>query len=188
MAGTGKFKCPKCDRTFSMAPHLGRHMSAIHGAKRRKTKAKKKAVKRAARANLGRAARPTPRQPGIDGVGRAIHELRAFRDALAAQRAQMDAQLAAVDGAVSALGGSAGGAQVSASGRRPGVRKGSLKEFVQRVLRTHRGPKSVKDITAAVRAAGYRTKNKTLDKSVQTALMSMPGVVRVARGLYRLRS
>lgn len=25
------FRCPKCGRTFSMAGHLGRHMSAIHG-------------------------------------------------------------------------------------------------------------------------------------------------------------
>lgn len=29
----GSFKCPKCSRTFGMAGHLGRHMSAIHGVK-----------------------------------------------------------------------------------------------------------------------------------------------------------
>ena len=30
----GTFKCPKCSRTFGMAGHLGRHMSAIHGVKK----------------------------------------------------------------------------------------------------------------------------------------------------------
>jgi hypothetical protein len=29
--GKGKFKCPKCDRTFGMAAHLGRHLKTIHG-------------------------------------------------------------------------------------------------------------------------------------------------------------
>jgi hypothetical protein len=45
----------------------------------------------------------------------------------------------------------------------------------------------VKDVTAAVRAAGYRSKNKTLDKSVGVALREMRQVVKVARGQYRLR-
>ena len=37
-----KFKCSKCDRSFSMAGHLGRHMNAIHGAGRAKAASKKK--------------------------------------------------------------------------------------------------------------------------------------------------
>ena len=45
-AAKGKFKCPKCDRTFSMPGHLGRHMSAIHGLKSKKKAAKKKAKRR----------------------------------------------------------------------------------------------------------------------------------------------
>lgn len=36
-----KFKCPKCDRTFSMAAHLARHTSTMH-ATNRKNAAKKK--------------------------------------------------------------------------------------------------------------------------------------------------
>ena len=40
-----KLKCPKCDRTFGMAAHLARHLSAGHG--RKKTVKKKVAKKRA---------------------------------------------------------------------------------------------------------------------------------------------
>ena len=40
-----KLKCPKCDRTFGMAAHLARHVSAGHGKK--KTVKKKVAKKRA---------------------------------------------------------------------------------------------------------------------------------------------
>ena len=45
----------------------------------------------------------------------------------------------------------------------------------------------VKDITAAVRKAGYVTKNRTLDKSVGNALAATPQIVKVARGQYRVR-
>ena len=38
----GKFKCSKCDRSFSMAAHLGRHISTIHAAKTSKKTGKKK--------------------------------------------------------------------------------------------------------------------------------------------------
>ncbi len=51
------FKCSKCDRSFSMAGHLGRHMSASHGRKKRK-KAAKKAKKRSVRRRKKRAGRP----------------------------------------------------------------------------------------------------------------------------------
>lgn len=37
----GTIKCPKCDRTFSMPWHLGRHMSAIHGIRKKKKGAMK---------------------------------------------------------------------------------------------------------------------------------------------------
>ena len=50
-----KFKCSKCDRSFSMAGHLGRHMSAIHGAGKAKAASKKKTKRRAGK----KAGRPT---------------------------------------------------------------------------------------------------------------------------------
>ena len=51
------FKCSKCDRSFSMAGHLGRHMSATHGTKHRK-KAVKTAKRRSVRRKKKRAGRP----------------------------------------------------------------------------------------------------------------------------------
>lgn len=41
----GNFRCEKCDRDFSMAAHLARHNSTIHGLKKKK-KVKKKAARR----------------------------------------------------------------------------------------------------------------------------------------------
>ena len=50
----GELKCPKCDRTFSMAAHLARHTSTIHATKARKKTGKKKARKRKAKRKVGR--------------------------------------------------------------------------------------------------------------------------------------
>ncbi len=55
----GGLKCPKCDRTFGMAAHLARHLSAGHG--------KKKAVKKKA---AKRAGRKVARKAGAKRVGR----------------------------------------------------------------------------------------------------------------------
>ena len=56
----GKFQCSRCDRTFSMAAHLARHMSTIHSRKGKKKAAKKKAVRRGRPAGrkVGRPGRP----------------------------------------------------------------------------------------------------------------------------------
>ena len=37
------FKCSKCDRSFSMAAHLARHMSTIHASPKKKAAVKRKA-------------------------------------------------------------------------------------------------------------------------------------------------
>ena len=59
-AAKGKFKCSKCDRTFSMAAHLARHTSTMHVSKAKKEAAKRKAAKRrkAARRTGKRVGRP----------------------------------------------------------------------------------------------------------------------------------
>ena len=44
-----KFKCSKCDRSFKMAGHLARHLSATHGAKKAKRRGKKRTMKRVGR-------------------------------------------------------------------------------------------------------------------------------------------
>ena len=175
MAKTGKFKCSACSRTFSMAAHLGRHMTTIHGAKGAQAKVK---------------SRVQPRQnlrSGIDGV---VAQIRTYRDKLATERAEIDSQLDAMDNALATLDGTVRPAMKHVAGGRRGgggARAGSLKEFVLRVLRGRARPMRVKDITAAVRKAGYATKNRTLEKSVGNALAATPQVVKVARGQYRLR-
>ena len=70
------------------------------------------------------------------------------------------------------------------SGRGP--RPGSLKAYVLDVLRG-RGVTAVKDITAAVLAHGYKTKNKTLAKSVGISLAQMPEAQKVGRGMFRMK-
>jgi len=183
MAKTGKFKCSACDRTFSMAAHLGRHKSTMHAAK-------KPPARRVVRVKRRRFRRATA-QPGHvlpAGAAAATAQLRAYRDQLAAQRAELDAQLVAIDDALAMLDGTVGVAtQRVARRRRGGTRAGSLKDFIVRVLRGRVRPLSVMDITAAVRKAGYATMNRTLDKSVGNALAAIPQAVRVARGQYRLR-
>ena len=176
MAKTGKFKCSACDRTFSMAAHLGRHKSTMHAAK--KPPARRIGPATAQRGHVLPA-----------GAAAATAQVRAYRDQLAAQRAELDAQLVAIDDALALLGGTVSVAtqRVARRRRRGGTRTGSLKDFIVRVLRGRVRPMRVKDITAAVRKAGYATKNRTLDKSVGNALAAVPQVVRVARGQYRLR-
>ena len=71
------------------------------------------------------------------------------------------------------MGGGAGGA-----------RAGSLKDRIVKVLRQRTKPMTPKDIAAAVRNAGYKTKAKDLTKAVSNALPEMKMVKRVDRGLY----
>ncbi len=47
--------------------------------------------------------------------------------------------------------------------------------------------KSVKDISAAVLRAGYKSNDKKLDHSVGKALSGMNNVTRIERGVYRLK-
>ncbi len=78
----GQFKCAACGRSFSMAAHLGRHMSTMHAPKG-KRKAQKAAAKRAARQVT--ATRSTP-----GAHARLIRDLQACRDEAAAQVAALD--------------------------------------------------------------------------------------------------
>jgi uncharacterized C2H2 Zn-finger protein len=195
MARTRKFKCPKCDRTFSMAAHLARHMNTLHASKARKKVAKKKVarkrrVKRARRRVLRMAARSKAARPRLaTGPARMIGDMRAYRGTLAAQRSELDTQIAAVEQALSALGatGRARARRATRRGRVAGMRKGSLKDYVGRVLQAHGRPMAVKDVTTAVQRAGFKTRNKTLAKSIGIALSQMPNVKKVSRGVFRLR-
>ncbi len=177
MAKRKTINCSRCGRMFSMVAHLARHMSTIHGSK------KGKATKRKTRASVAiRAGRRT--RGDLGGV---LGSLKAYRDQLADQRNEIDSRMQAIDAALAALG--AGAAKPVVARRRPGkgARPGTLKDFIARVLRGLVKGKSVKDIAAAVKKAGYKSKNKRMNHAVGKVLADMKNVVKVGRGVYRLK-
>jgi uncharacterized C2H2 Zn-finger protein len=189
MAKVRKFKCPKCGRRFSMAAHLGRHMNTMHASRRGKKLVSKKATRRARK----RVARPAvragaARRPAARATG-ALRAIRAYRQTLVARRAELDSRVNAIDRALAALGAVSRpvAARAARAPRSAGSRTGSLKYFIERVLSAGKGPMAVKDTTAAVLKAGFKTRNKTLAKSVGVALSQMANVVKVSRGRFRLR-
>jgi len=113
--------------------------------------------------------------------------------ALTAQRDDLDRRIAALDNALSAMGAAVrpvAGARVAVGrgrGGRGGRRAGSLKDYIARVLSAGSGAMAVKDIAAAVVKAGYKSSNKTLAKSVGSALAHMPDVLKVGRGLFKMK-
>jgi len=176
MPKKGDFKCSACGRTFRMAAHLGRHMSTLHARPGRRP------------ARGGRPAAAAVRAGG-DGLAQVVQEIQSYRDNLSAQRVELDAQVARLDEVLVALGGPAPAKAAAPHRGRAGggFRHGSLKTYIERVLGGRGSALSVKDITAAVRKAGYKTKNKTLAKSVGNALADMRNVAKVARGMFRLK-
>jgi hypothetical protein len=165
-----------------MAMHLGRHMATTHGAKRTR-----KAVKRRPRQEARMLVRA---QAG--GPAQLLHGVRVWRDALAAQQTQLASQVEALDQLLATLGGTVPKprGQRALKGRRTGggrerARPGSLRSFVAQVLRAARKPLRRTEIAAAVLKAGYKTRNKTLGKSVGVMLRNMAGVKKMGRGVYR---
>ena len=173
MAKRRRFKCAKCDRKFSMAAHLARHMSTLHASK------KVKATKRA------RVATRAKQGAGSD-LGGVLGSLKAYRDQLADQRNEIDNRMLAIDVALAALGAGAAKPVVVRRRRGQGPRAGSLKDYTARVLRGLVRGKSVGDIAAAVKKAGYKSKDKRFNHTVGKALADM-NVTRVERGVYRLK-
>jgi hypothetical protein len=142
------------------------------------------------------ARRGRPRRDANLDFGGVLGNLEAAERALAAQRSDIDSKIAAIRQAIRAMGGAASvgspaaAVRVAAAGPgrgRHGPRPGSLKEYIVKVLSAAGGAMAVKDITAGVLKAGFKTRNKTLAKSVGIALTDTPGVVKVGRGRFRLR-
>ncbi len=52
------FKCSKCDRSFKMAGHLARHLSATHGKKTKKKTTTVKKAKRRGKRTMKKGGRP----------------------------------------------------------------------------------------------------------------------------------
>lgn len=175
MAKNSSFRCHTCGRTFAMAAHLGRHTKATHGVR---------SADGGHRA--GRRAGTTSSPVVLDGRARLLRELQASCDELAAQRAALDAQVAALDQVIATLGGSTvRRARKRVKPTTSSPQPGSLRAHIEQVLRAHRGPLTVRDITAAVLRAGFRSRDKELPKSVGKYLAAMPNVVRLARGVFR---
>lgn len=126
------------------------------------------------------------RPPGSGGgsaQGRMLSAAQSYRAQLVAEMVVIDGRLAALDSALSVMVGRNGVPGRTPTGR--GFRAGSLKEYIQKVL-AGRGPMAVKDITRAVTDQGFKSKNKTLDKSVGIALADMAGVQKIGRGVFQL--
>ncbi|MHC4065769.1 MAG: HTH domain-containing protein [Planctomycetota bacterium] len=197
----GKFKCSKCDRTFAMAAHLARHVSTTHAAKGRKKTAKKKARRRKAKRRVGRpkgvkkkvrrakAARRAARRPVTGGTAGLIRKMQAHQRRLSAQHAELGARIAGISSAIEAMGAPGAAPQPVRRRRRRrarrGVRPGSLKDLIVKVLRGKGGPMRAAEIARSVKKAGYKTKSKNLPNMVSNALGTMAGVRKVARGVYR---
>lgn len=196
-----KFKCNKCDRTFSMAAHLARHQNTLHASKARRKAAKKKAIKRKlakrrtakrlVKKTIRRVRRPARRvrRAGPGDQAPLLRQMQAYRSDLLTQRAQVTTQIDAIDRALAALSATPRRSAAKPARRRgpSGLRRGSLKYHIDRVLRARSGTMAVRDVTTAVRRAGFRSKNKTLAKSVGIALSQMPNVTKVSRGMFRAR-
>ncbi len=137
---------------------------------------------------------PRGRKPGSASGAGVVASLQGARGELLAQRDALENQISALDAALAAFGAAAAGGSYSArraggggaaGARTEGVRSGSLKEFLIRVLSAAGGEMSVKDITAGVLRAGYKTRNQTLAKSVGIALTQTPGIKKVGRGKFK---
>jgi hypothetical protein len=127
------------------------------------------------------------------GRGVAQH-LNAALSELYAQRSSLDAQIESIERTLGEVGAAVPAAPARRAAATPGPgrgrrgpRSGSLKEHIANVLSAAGGVMSVKDITDAVIASGYKSKNKTLGKSVGIALTQMPNVKKVSRGKFGLR-
>ena len=151
--------------------------------------------KKRAGAGAKRKSRRGPGRPrSTGGAQSAISGLSAYRNHLLAQRDDVDQRIAAIDNALVAMGSAARPGRPAGIGPGPGPgrgrhgpRKGSLKEYIGKVLAAKGGVMAVKDITAGVLKIGYRTKNKTLAKSVGIALTEMPRVRKVGRGQFSFK-
>ncbi|MGE0479222.1 MAG: hypothetical protein AB7Q17_02000 [Phycisphaerae bacterium] len=133
------------------------------------------------------------------GLHQLIGDVQSQRAALDTQRRIIDEQIAALERAMIALNGAgrrAGAPRAqTARGAAPAAsappasahRPGSLKEFIGKALAAGGRVMSVKEITAAVMRGGYKSKNKTLAKSVGIALTEMREARKVGHGRFRLK-
>ena len=193
---TGKFKCPKCDRSFGMAAHLARHMNALHGRKKRAATGRRKGPK--ARAKGLSRARKVKRVATRRGVRAAlvggeaaqlVSSMQAYHRDLLTRRESIEAEILAIDRAIDAMGAGRAPATVRARRGRPGgrlARAGSLKSYIVKVLRQRSAAMSHREISSRILRAGYKSKAKDLTKAVSNTLPQLKQVKKVGFGMYKI--
>jgi Tfp pilus assembly protein FimV len=197
---SGKFRCSKCDRTFSMAAHLARHQNSMHGSR--------PAGRGPGRRSAGAA--PKGRRVAMSafagaGASHLITQMQAYCQSLTVQRDELESQIAQMETAMQALdGGFPGGgrrgpvraamkspaARASGGAKRGrpaggGMRAGSLKDWIIKILRQRGKAMSPREIASSVMSSGYKTKSKDLTKAVSNALPELRQLRKVGRGLYQ---
>ena len=194
-----RLKCPKCDRTFSMAAHLARHTSTAHATGARKALAKKRVTRGTAKTGRG-PGRPKGsttaglgRRPTLgEGPAQLVSGMQDYYSALMSKRQELDAEITALNTAIAAMSGIGAtvttrlGRTPAKSGRR-GMREGSLKSYIVKVVGQRSTAMSPSDIATRITQAGYKSKAKDLTKAVSNALPGVPGVKKVGFGMCRGR-
>lgn len=199
------FKCPKCDRSFSMAAHLGRHKNTIHGPKGGR-KAQAKAASRA-RTRKGKRGRPKGSggkatrvqratapsyRPRLQLSGSLLRQMQVYHNELMGERNSLDVQIDGITRAIQAMGATVpvGKARPGRRGGKVGrpvggaARTGSLRDYIGRVLRQHIKPMSPQQIAVSVVKAGFKTTAKDVTKAVSNTLPQVKSLKRVGFGLY----
>ena len=128
--------------------------------------------------------RPRTGSGALVGV---VANLQSAHRALVAERTALDTRIGALESALRAMSAApASGSRGRRGGGGRAFRRGSLKEYIHRVLSSAQGTMAVRDVTTGVKRSGFKTKNKTLSKSVGIALTQMPMVSKVGRGLFKM--
>ena len=186
----GSFKCPKCERSFSMAAHLARHTNTIHGPRRGPKPMARRGPGRPRKRRVGRpkGSRSYAHAATGDGATQLLSQMQSYYSDLTARRASLEAQIAGMESAINIMGAAPQGRATGRKRGRPpgsGSRAGSLKDTIVRVLRQRAKALSPKEIAAGVVKIGYRTSTKNLTKAVSNTLPDMTDIRKVGRGLYQ---
>ena len=186
-----KHKCSKCDRAFSMAANLARHVTVVHGRKTSRKLFSKMRAKAGARYKLSRSkggagARRTP-----DGAAGLLSKMQAYHDQLHAECDSVAAQMDAISSMMEMLGASSpsSGPRPTSTRRAPAPRGGRaslIKPFILKAFRQRSTPMGPSDIATSIRRLGYKSKAKDLAKMVSKKLPDLKEVKKVGRGLYKI--
>jgi hypothetical protein len=105
------------------------------------------------------------------------------------QRKKLAKQIGSLDRQIAALAGKPGRAarRPAARASRPRARGKALPDYIRDVLAKSKKGMRVKEIEAAVRKAGYRTKSKDFYGAVAAAVREGRDFQKVSRGVYKLR-